>query len=63
MLRSAVFQIAGGERSAVVLSLGAGQGEATGATVILNPDEAEGLAAWLREAANAALTAAPPMYD
>jgi hypothetical protein len=61
LLRGAVFQIGGQQRSGVVLTIG-GEGQDS-ATVLLNPDEAQGLAVWLREAADAALATAPPMYD
>jgi hypothetical protein len=33
------------------------------ATILLNPDEAEGLCEWLEDAARAALNAAPPLYE
>ena len=67
-VRAAVFQISGSDRSAVTLSIQV-PGEfsqpidgRTSATLLLSPDEALGLAAWLREAAAAATESAPPMY-
>jgi len=33
------------------------------ATILLNPDEARGIAAWLREAARAADQVGPPLYE
>lgn len=33
------------------------------ATILLNPDEARGIAAWLDEAAQAAERVGPPLYE
>ncbi len=66
--RAATFSIDGARRSAVTLTMqvpedfGASTGGSVSATILLNPDEAETLAAWLREASVAATQAAPPMY-
>jgi hypothetical protein len=68
-IRSAVFSIGGSDRSAVTLSISVPdafvekfEGGAS-ATILLNPDEAQGLASRLGEAAAAAFGAAPPMYE
>jgi hypothetical protein len=68
-VRGAVFSIGGSERSAVTISISVPDAfmetteSGTSATILLNPDEAQGLASWLREAAATALGAAPPMYE
>ena len=68
-VRSAVFSIGGSGRSTVTLSIHVPDDFArtieggVAATVLLTPCEAQGLAEWLREAATAALGAAPPMYE
>jgi hypothetical protein len=69
-IRGAVFQIGEGEQSAVTLSVLVADGfwhpiEGGGvtATILLTPDEARMVSGSLIEAAQAALDAAPPMYE
>jgi hypothetical protein len=69
-VRGAIFQIGGHDRSAVTVTIAVAEGyheplpeNGCAATILLNPDEAEGLSGWLKDAASAALRAAPPMYE
>ncbi|TDT15406.1 hypothetical protein BDK89_0976 [Ilumatobacter fluminis] len=67
-VRAATFGVGGEQRSAVMLTVVVSDGHfnvvdgGVAATVLLNPDEAAGIAEWLREAVRAADSAAPPMY-
>ncbi|MEO7556819.1 MAG: hypothetical protein ABIV94_09505 [Acidimicrobiales bacterium] len=69
IVRAAAFSIGGSRRGAVSLTLRVPDGSweaITGggatATLLLNPNEARGFAAWLDAAATAADGAGPPLY-
>lgn len=68
-VRAATFDIGGDRRAAVTVTLVVPDGHfnlvegGVAATILLNPEEALGIAEWLREAFAAADSAAPPMYD
>ena len=67
-VRAATFDVGGERRAAVTVTLVVPDGHfnvvegGVAATILLNPDEAIGVAEWLREAFGAADSAAPPMY-
>ena len=68
-IRAAAFPVGDGERGGVTLTVRVPDGFFTliegggaSATLLLNPDEARGFAAWLDEAADAADSAGPPLY-
>lgn len=67
-VRAATFDVGGEQRSAVTLTVVVPDGHfnavdgGVAATVLLNPDEAAGIAEWLRDAFLAADSAAPSMY-
>jgi hypothetical protein len=68
-VRATTFEVGGGRRAAVTVTLVVPDGHfnvvegGVAATILLNPDEAIGIAGWLREAFEAADSAAPPMYS
>ncbi|GAB3869404.1 hypothetical protein GCM10028801_46210 [Nocardioides maradonensis] len=69
MVRAAAFPVGDGERGGVTFTVRVPDGFFTpieggglSATLLLNPDEARGFAAWLADAADAADTAGPPLY-
>jgi hypothetical protein len=68
VVRAAAFAIAGSERGAVTFTVQAPsweqlEGGGVAATLLLNPDEARGFAAWLDAAAAAADAIGPPLYS
>ena len=69
MVRGAAFTIAGAERGGVALTVLVTDGGwaaldrgGASATLLLDPDEARGFAAWLEDAADAADEVGPPLY-
>jgi hypothetical protein len=70
IVRAAAFPIGDGERGGVTLTLQVPddlfapiEGGGASATLLLNPDEARGFAAWLDAAAEAADSVGPPLYS
>jgi hypothetical protein len=68
-VRAAAFTIGGTERGGVTLTVQVPDGHwspvdggGVNATLLLNPDEARGFAAWLDAAADAADKVGPPLY-
>jgi hypothetical protein len=68
-VRAAVFSMGDSGRSGVTLTIEVPKGfheplleDGRAATILLNPDEARGLSG-LKDAAGAALDAAPPLYE
>ena len=68
IVRAAGFLVAGQERAGVTLTVrvpaghwSAIEGGGANATLVLNPDEARGFAAWLDAAADAADAVGPPL--
>lgn len=69
VVRAAAFAVGGVERSGVTLTIQVPEGfhhaldgGGASATLLLNPAEARGFAAWLDSAADAAEAAGPPLY-
>ena len=69
MVRAAAFTVAGAERGGVTITVqvpdghwSALDGGGANATLLLDPDEARGFAAWLDAAASAADDVGPPQY-
>ncbi len=70
MVRAAAFRVGDAERGGVTLSVRVPdgffmpiEGGGASATLLLNPNEARGFAAWLNAAADAADAAGPPLYS
>jgi hypothetical protein len=69
-VRAAAFQVAGAPRGGVTLTIrvpdgfwAKTKGGSAWATLLINPNEARGFAAWLDSAADAADRVGPPLYS